>query len=260
MITSELREIVINQSRRITHKIWPRPVEVGESEWTPALITTLGWWDASDESTITHSSGTVTTIADKSGNSLTLSANDAPQTGANTINSLNVIDINASDYFSYSGFTIPTSGDISFYLVAKITTIDNSADSLLSYDSSTADFQFEANHATQFNGQVGITGTGNTAYTLSGGPFTGPSLFRLCFNYGSGLEASVDGADVGSSSGYDTKLSNDGAQDLKVFSNRAGTNYPVGQFCELIITEDCNSDTKINIENYISEKWGITIQ
>jgi len=38
------------------------------SLWTPSKITTAGWWDASDTSTITHVGGAVSQLNDKSGN------------------------------------------------------------------------------------------------------------------------------------------------------------------------------------------------
>ncbi len=36
--------------------------------WTPTRISTVGWWDASDSSTITTSGSEVTQWSDKSGN------------------------------------------------------------------------------------------------------------------------------------------------------------------------------------------------
>jgi hypothetical protein len=54
------------------------PSNVGAIElWTPASITTQGWWDASNSSTITSSGGDVSSITDLSGNSVTFQQTDA---------------------------------------------------------------------------------------------------------------------------------------------------------------------------------------
>ena len=66
--------------------------------WTPAEITTSLWLDASDETTITGTP-TVTDWVDKSGNAYNFSATGNPQTDTSTENSLNVIDLDGTDYF-----------------------------------------------------------------------------------------------------------------------------------------------------------------
>jgi hypothetical protein len=79
--------------------------------WTPANIETAIWLDASDVSTITESSGSVSQWDDKSGN-----GNDAtqavsveqPTTGTRTINSLNTIDFDGTT----DSFTLNSSFDM----------------------------------------------------------------------------------------------------------------------------------------------------
>ena len=69
--------------------------------WTPdSWASTEGWLDASDEGSITETSGAVSQWDDKSGNNYHATASGAsrPTTGANTQNSLNVIDF-SSDWF-----------------------------------------------------------------------------------------------------------------------------------------------------------------
>lgn len=70
--------------------------------WTPANITTLGWWDASDETTITESAGKVSQIDDLSGNDnhmLQGTGANQPATGTLTINSLNTLSFDNQDAY-----------------------------------------------------------------------------------------------------------------------------------------------------------------
>ena len=63
--------------------------------WTPRRMSTVGWWDPSDSSTITTSSSEVTSVTDKSGNGYTLApltTNRRPTIGTTTQNGLNVFE------------------------------------------------------------------------------------------------------------------------------------------------------------------------
>ena len=82
--------------------------------WTPALLgsSLIGWWDASDSSTITIGTG-VSAITDKSGNSRTFSqatAGDQPALITNAQNGLSVMrfDGNLDHLGTASGVTIRT--------------------------------------------------------------------------------------------------------------------------------------------------------
>lgn len=67
---------------------------------TPPVAGYVGWWDASDASSITQSSGAVSQWADKSGNSKHLAQSTGsakPTTGAVTQNGLNVLSFDGGD-------------------------------------------------------------------------------------------------------------------------------------------------------------------
>jgi hypothetical protein len=72
------------------------------SVWTPLELPGLaGWWDASDTSTITASSGSVSQWNDKSSNGRNVSQGSGaaqPTTGASTRNGLNVLDFDGGDF------------------------------------------------------------------------------------------------------------------------------------------------------------------
>lgn len=71
------------------------------ASWSPLDLTGLvGWWDASDTTTITHSSNAVSQFDDKSGNGFHLTqstAGNKPTTNTRTINALNTIDFDGTD-------------------------------------------------------------------------------------------------------------------------------------------------------------------
>ena len=68
---------------------------IKDVEWTPSLITTLAWYDASDLNTITEDSGKVSQWDDKSGSGYhleQLTASNQPSIGTGTISGLNAIE------------------------------------------------------------------------------------------------------------------------------------------------------------------------
>ena len=231
----------------------------GASSFSPSDITSLlAWYDPSDATTITDTGGLVDQLDDKSGNGahLTQSSAARPTTGTRTQNSLNVLDCNISDYMTKSAFAVPASGDIAIFMVAQIDVVDATSDSIVSMDA-TNDFQFTASSATQFDGQLNTTGIGSNV-NLTGGPFAGPSIYNINFDFTSGFyNAFIDGVQRGANETYTAKL--DASQELIIFSNRAKINYPDGAFGEIIICEDCTASARQDIEAYLGAKWGISV-
>ena len=133
--------------------------EGGETRlWTPADTTTINWFDADDASTITDGGGLVSTWADKSGGAHDLTATAQPQTGITSINGLNTLYFDGSDFMSNASFPIPTSGNLAIYTYAKIDLINDNVDSLFSMDGATNDFQFEADNDNNFIGKINRQG------------------------------------------------------------------------------------------------------
>ena len=229
---------------------------IGKStEWTPAFINTTGWYDPSDASTITDTGGLVDQLDDKGGTEHLVGAGSSrPTTGTRTLNGLNVLDCDGGDFLSKSSFTLPTSGNLSINMIAEVNGIDNVADSIVSMDASN-DWQFNANNSSQFNGRIATSMAGSL--NLTGGAFTGARIFGVTFDYDIGeIEAFVDGISRGVNTGYTgSKLST--SMILRIFNNRAGTQLPFGAFGEVVITGDVTTATRINIENYLSNKWGV---
>ena len=227
-------------------------------DWTPAQLSSLiGWWDASDEGSITDSGGDVSQWNDLSGNGfhVTSTATFEPVTGSRTQNSMNVLGFATGDSLYNSAITLPSSGDASFYQVSTIDGVGGSSfASLFATDASDNDFQFASASTTQFNGQVTRTGAN---ISLTGGPFVGPSIYNVEWDWtGDGtVSAFVDGTDRGSEPYISTKLQT--TQEWYIFANRAGNAFIDGMVAETIIIEDCTDHCRQKVEGYLAHKWGI---
>ena len=224
--------------------------------WTPTRISTLSWYDISDNSTITEAGGIVTTIADKSGSGIDLTANSS-STNNHTLlsasqNGLDVVDLDGDDrYNATSAITVP-SGNASFFIVCKVDTIDNSLDSILATTGANS-FQYQSASTSNFlatlSGPDSTTSSTNTDYK---GAYR---IFNASFDFdGGSYQSIVDGAVEGSAS-YTSQLST--SLNLRVFTNRGQGAYPEGQLAEIVVCTDVSTTTRQLIEGYLAHKWGI---
>ena len=229
--------------------------QVSSGVWTPAYMTTIGWWDADDAGTITATGSDVTQLDDKSGAGMHFTAPGGQElvTGSRSLNGRNGLYNDGNAYMAKSSFTIPASGDVMFVGVCEIDATDNSNDSLWSIEGGN-DWQFAAGDST-FDGNL-ICSFADTLSPI-GGPFAGPSVYCNVFEFGVGKSIYVDGSLVGSDSDYSTKMNLSGL--LQLFANRAGNQIPEGVFYELVICEAVDDATRTRLETYYSRKWGISL-
>lgn len=233
----------------------------GADVWSPVSSSDLrGWYDASDLTTITEASSLVSSMADKSSQGQDVSQSteaNKPSTNQESQNGLNMITSDGGDQFIDGSFSLNTNGNLAIFGVFEIDEINNGNDSLWSFDG-VVDFQFNAANAVQFDGQINAVGTGGADISLSGGPFTGPSIFANVFDFtgDSTYTAWVDGLNrTSTAGGYTTELSS--SQSFKIFANRSGVQSMKGSFGEIIIIDDVSSTTRQKIEGYLAHKWGL---
>ena len=223
------------------------------SGFTPAEITTLAWWDASDTGTISGSPS-VTSITDKSGNGHTLaqgSGSKQPQTGLRTLNGLNVLDFDGGDTLERNAFPVPSSGDVVFYGVFEIDVINSTTDALFSVDGGN-DFQFDAGNSSSFRARVETGGIGSSV-AASSTTFSGPSVYVLPFDFSDAGEYTAFIDTVENENGpvsYTTKLS--ASHTFRIMANRGDSTFPDGAFAEMVIVETADD----RIETYLKSKWG----
>ncbi|MBF0198713.1 MAG: hypothetical protein HQL32_13435 [Planctomycetes bacterium] len=242
---------------------------LGESEtgssagWIPSDTTLHGWWDPSDISTVTYntSTGNVSILQDKSSNLQDLEQTDEtehPTIGTRYLNGLRMIHANGEQFLEDTDFTVPGSGNFSIFMVAKVENVSNQYDSVYSLNaSSDEDFQFSAGDGAVFNGQVEVDNLGNNA-VLTGGPFTGPSIFNVSLDYSASGNsyAYIDGT-LHAISDYDT-VELDTNQKLRIFSNRSAAQSLEGIFGEIITVESVSPSLRKTIEGYLAWKWGLS--
>jgi hypothetical protein len=164
----------------------------------PSQINGLKLWlDATDSSTLSASSNTVTQWSDRSGNGQHLTASGDPQTGTRSLNNQNVVDFDGTgDYFE-SANAYASGNNFSILMVAGIDAIDNGNDSLFSIRGANPSFQMQASGSSEYKFQFYITGMG-TDQTFSTTARHGPSIYELVFNDATdSLEAFIDGTSLG---------------------------------------------------------------
>ncbi len=233
----------------------------GGAAWTPAQISTAGWYDASDAGTITESGGAVSQWNDKSGNDLHLQAagGQEPLTGSTSINGTNAIDFDGSnDQMSTS--SNPFGAAVNDALVIMVHQVDNDSDqgtifTLTGSDASGSRWQSHA----PYNG---------TAYFDCGG--TGGAN-RINQNYGTNTGDNVllgfygsttDNVQqiykngtllVGDASGHSVNT----AGNIFVGSG-ASSSYQDTTIGELIIVNGTVSlEDRQKLEGYLAHKWGL---
>ena len=229
-------------------------------DWTPDVISNTheGWWDASEQTSVISPTGSVVTSwNDLTTNSYDLSAFNTPNTGLTQQNGLNVIDIDdESDYLKYDNFPVPTSGDVTFFIVCDANGVNNANDSILSYDAPDQDFQIQSANNTEFRGQILTGGIGPANSTQVASQATS-GIYCATFNFTDGIfNLTINGTKIGTDLSYTTKLYSTGS--LRIFQNRAGNQYPTGTVAEVLVIDSVADDIRQLTEGYLAHKWGLT--
>jgi hypothetical protein len=227
--------------------------------WTPSFITTELWLDASDVDTITESGGSVSGLGDKSGNSNDMvgGAGNQPTTGTRTINGLNVLDCDDTDYLEKTSVALPSSGDLAVFIVAKVDSTSSPFDGLFATKGAGGFFILAAKTTPNFTGGLGQAGMAATQPSFTGGPYNGPSIYSLNFDYaGEGeIGGFVDGTSKFTPVSYIGKFTT--PNTFRIFAADVSSFNPDGAFAELVMVEDVTEATRQKIEGYLAWKWGL---
>lgn len=234
--------------------------------WTPASITTAAWYDASDESTITESGGSVSQLDDKSGNGNHVSQGtgaNQPTTGTRTVNGLNVLDFTTNKMLYTTASVL--SGDPNLIMATVIL-----------YDSNIGT-QDRCMQVGKDNGETVGIGGGSDGYSVRynngneiyGSTTTGSALIQVLTRPSGGDYASaqmfINGTEntATSSSAPTSTLSGMGTS----FTVGGGT-YGAssvgdidesidGIMAEVVVALDNTVATRQLIEGYLAHKWGL---
>ncbi|MEL0098350.1 MAG: LamG-like jellyroll fold domain-containing protein, partial [Opitutae bacterium] len=226
----------------------------------PTLFEDLQLWlDATDSSTIVHSSNEVSQWNDKSGHENVLLSVGNPSTNTRDLNSQNVIDFDGNDYFETTG-SYPTGNDFSFFMVAGIDTIQNPYQALFAIRQSAGEpsFQIDSSNDTSFLVRYYSSWMG-PSYVFSSSAVHGPSLYEFIFEDSSNtLEVLIDGSSLGTTT-Y-TEPPNQ-QNTLTIFSNRARGTFINGFVGEMIgVRSVLPALDRKKLEGYLAHKWGLSDQ
>ena len=235
--------------------------------WQPTDLSSLiGWWDASDASTIqeTTTSGRVAQWDDKSGNNnhmyVSTSTNE-PETGVTTINGLNTIRFGDSGamYLSPDGTTSGDlaaidSQDFSAIFVFRASTTDSSG-AAISLKSTNGSDSIIPNFSTTDNYYGPEDTGGGSSYMIVSSAFTQGTSYILGLDMsGSDIILYRDG----------TQLDTEGAGQSSdtfnrfIFGRRTGSGQLWrGELAEIIVSNALSTADRQAAEGYLANKWGI---
>lgn len=229
----------------------------GGGTWTPADITTKGWWDASDATTITEAANAVSQWDDKSPEAEPLiqgwGANQ-PTINANTINGLQTITFNGTTNSLYAASTVfgPTIDNVSLFLVTK--TLSFGTGSICNLNGLAGNASWKA-VCPYSDGKIYFDNGGITApnriSAASGISVNDEDM--ISFATGTNLqEIRLNGTQIAS----DTTV----ATLNTWYGIRIGSDNTFFQHCaigEVIIIEgDVSVSDRQKIEGYLAHKWG----
>ena len=233
--------------------------------WTPSQLSGLQLWlDASDTTTITESSGSVSQWDDKSGNENHVSQGTAvnqPTTGTRTINGLNVLDFDGDMLFTTDS-VVSGNPNLGIALLILYDTnggaltdrtiqIGAGAGSTAGITGGTNGYSWRFNDGTE---EYGTVSTGTALIQIgvrpSGGDYESSQMFidgteETATSLSNGTPNISAGASIGGGQSGNTALG--------TISNAIN-----GAIGEAIAVEDNSTNTRQKIEGYLAHKWGLT--
>lgn len=233
------------QCDAVRQAIWPI---VAPPNPIPALAPVL-WYDFADEATVTTSSGEITQIADKGSANRTLTKSSIGPTYATTINGKKVSNWGTSYHSNYLRNNSATSYNVAeIYIVADSSETGDlgSSYAALATTLSTTDIFLNA-WGTGFEGPFGLFNriflNGGTANRFSSifPEIESPCILRAV-NNADAVTTTTDGFQIGMDRGNPTR----------------GWRGLIGEV--ICFPSVLNSTNRAAVENYLSEKWGITLE
>jgi len=217
-------------------------------------ITLARWYDASDTSTILHTSGRVYQWNDKSGSNkhATQSTNsDRPSTGTRNINGLNALDFdNAANWMEIPTQSFNPSIPFGIFAVGK-QDVNDSGGGIVGYSDKGDKILVDLND--NLFVRASNSGSGNTTtWTRANNNFQ----LNVIRDSSDVIKSSISGA-------TQVTLGNDDGYSQWSYIGRVDANPPTQCFNGLIaevimISGPISTTTRQKIEGYLAHKWGLT--
>lgn len=247
-----------------------------ERLWTPKYTETKIWADASDESTILADGSNTDQLKDKSGNDANLipfAPENRLQTGLRTLNGLNVLDGDGSQWLECdNNFSVDSYGGLAIFQVAAVDSVSNIYHGLHSIGNADYSRSLGIIDADIFDVSPGFHGgilmnfespatngiiPGVTIYENP--PHVGPSIYvtEVLADTNNTVVGYVDGTEV-------TRSLPDEFIHLNTIFTRvhlmrsefSGTNVD-GIFGEFIVVANPTPEIRAKVEGYLAWKWGL---
>jgi len=259
-LNSDQTQVDLNETRNKVNEILDALNRQIIIPWSPSEIPTLAWWDASDASTIQHTSNSVTQWNDKSGNGVNLtvpSANAAPTINTRTLNNLNVMEYAGTN----SGFR---NSNFSYNRSSKSFCISFICN-IITAPTNVQHFYFSGTNSVSPGKRIMARSvSSNTALQIFGGTgssnkVVGASGLTLRTSVLISIEFTPTGPNSAIRVNGDEKNTGDtGNNHLNYFNlgmNEGGAFSVEGFFGECILHNDNTMIEKI--EGYLAHKWGL---
>lgn len=228
--------------------------------WTPSLISTTAWYDASDLSTISESSNNVSQWNDKSGNNVHLTqANSSRQPlSGSTINSLNVLDFTNDSLSTSFNPLSPTISNAAVFMIHQVDSIgQGSAFSLTGDGNDPSRWQ---THAPFADGRVYFDVGGTSSNNRLSQPNYATAGEILLSQFYCSVTENVQriykngSLFAGDSTGH--SVNTVGNIFVGTEADFFFQDMKLGEF--IIINDTVSTDIRQRIEGYLAHKWGRT--
>ena len=211
----------------------------------PATLASLELWlDASDTSTITHTTNAVSQWSDKSGNGehvVQSTAANKPSTGTSMLAGKNVVSFYGDDYLQNT--TVSVSQPDLVFLVANLT--DTGSSSMFMFDGKSSRQTIHIHATNQWSIFAG-------AEPMAGTSDDSPHLFTALFN-GSSSALWLDGTSIISTNAGTASLTG-----ISLGARGAGDLPIIGDIAEVMVVSSPSSVDRQSIEGYLAHKWGLS--
>jgi len=217
----------------------PQKFDLDRTSHRNSLSNITAWFDSEH---VVMNGNKVTTLVDRSGNGQDLVSQNSTANISNTENNLPTINIPGDDHFTHAGNRDYTNnpGNYLFYIVAKVTTVDDSRDSLFSMASAGSapgsNFQLDARNTPRFefsSRSNAFNGSGRSDIsTFSSVDQVGKfNLYRLLLDINTGLGTLSINGEENREDAFLFTFNLSSTLKMRVMSNRGGTTgLPSGEF------------------------------
>lgn len=236
------------------------------SLWTPEAISTVLWLDASDASTITESSGSISSWSDKKNNGRSAvqeTGLNQPTYTSSGLNGKNVVTFNGTS--SWLSVADTYDAPINIYVVVKSETTSGVRHILRKGFNAGNSFEFFL-RTNDLTVQLAVGGSSSAFVSSATNQATTDATIYGSVNNGEILRLFKNGSAIGNTPAITTAQLNS-TQALRIGAspsdNTSGGGSAIdfwnGIIAEVVLTTAIlSTEDRQNIEGYLAHKWGLT--